>query len=382
VILPTLLLAACVGEPPTPKPRTPTPAPTVVSIPTDTAVTFNEGTVLDSTKEQPENETPSFINQMQFSKGFLTALSHDQKSIAVVDGSQLCKYGADALTLDWCTENPDAGSAIGGLPVWSQDDSQIVSFAFSRVLLFDATSGHVQQIKALAGMSGDAVMAVSVNTCPSTYLVSFDSGKVGFLNVEAGKYDKVIQISKKGIFAASWLRCDEQITATVQDRTQSFRDIKANRDLYRIENLDTVPSWSPDRSTFAIGIDRHVAIVTPGQGEPSVRSLAVSDSTLAWVTWSPDGRVIAATNQDSTTLWDASSGKALYHLPVQARLAFSEDGTRFAAVEKSGQVTIWDLSTGKMLYRLADTQYILFRRIDPTVVFISHLGSLFTLDLK
>lgn len=75
------------------------------------------------------------------------------------------------------------------------------------------------------------------------------------------------------------------------------------------------------------------------------------------VTWSPDGRYIAASEVSAIILWDAWTGemaKILEALPRVSNLAWSDDG-RLLAQTKSFGVVIWDVDTEQIVQNLGPT---------------------------
>src|SRR5262249_46269049 len=75
------------------------------------------------------------------------------------------------------------------------------------------------------------------------------------------------------------------------------------------------------------------------------------------VTFSPDGKLLAATHADRTaTLWDPKRGTGVHVLEDVAGeltcLAFSADGKKLAAGNHDGWVRFWEVSTGRPLATL------------------------------
>jgi len=74
--------------------------------------------------------------------------------------------------------------------------------------------------------------------------------------------------------------------------------------------------------------------------------------------YSPDGRMVAASNGNIINVWDAKTGKQLVtlfgHTDYIRSIDFSEDGTRLASAGYDGTVRIWDLASGKALLTLQE----------------------------
>jgi WD40 repeat protein len=75
------------------------------------------------------------------------------------------------------------------------------------------------------------------------------------------------------------------------------------------------------------------------------------------LTFSPDGRVLAATHADRTaTLWDSKRGTRVHLLEDAAGevtcLAFSPDGKKLATGNHDGWISFWDVRTARLLVTL------------------------------
>jgi WD40 repeat protein len=80
---------------------------------------------------------------------------------------------------------------------------------------------------------------------------------------------------------------------------------------------------------------------------------ATFDTFLLSLTFSPEGKTLAAGGFTSITLWDAATGKELRRLGGAAvrasTAAFSADGKVLAAGQLDGSVRFWDVATGTIL---------------------------------
>jgi WD40 repeat protein len=111
----------------------------------------------------------------------------------------------------------------------------------------------------------------------------------------------------------------------------------------------------------------------------SERQYALSEKVLqhAPILFSPDGRLIATSDEDRTAhLRDAQTGRAVTD-PLKSespilRMAFSADGKRLAVLDFSGNINIWDTLTGKLVTNLK------VRTPDPNP--LEHQGLVFSKD--
>jgi WD40 repeat protein len=134
-----------------------------------------------------------------------------------------------------------------------------------------------------------------------------------------------------------------------------LRSRKKTRTL-RIET-GTAPALavSPDGLTAAVGIKHGVQLVDLRNG--TVRT-AASDSagSPSWVLFSPDGKMVVATNRDKTvTRWDVASATPLETLRGHSNFVqqpvFSPDGGTLYTVSHDGTAIAWDLKGDRRLGR-------------------------------
>jgi WD40 repeat protein len=131
-----------------------------------------------------------------------------------------------------------------------------------------------------------------------------------------------------------------------------------------LENLmidpQTAPVFSPDDNTFAFlnQICDKQSCTTSLELRKSATgkllyTLGLNDRDFVF---SPDGKQLAASNQDNhIRVWDTTSGKLRYeflHDSGIASLDFSIDGQVLASASKDATARFWDMQTGKSLFVL------------------------------
>ena len=112
---------------------------------------------------------------------------------------------------------------------------------------------------------------------------------------------------------------------------------------------------SPDGLTAAVGIRHGVQLVDLRSGTPRTAT-AESAGSPSWVLFSPDGKIVVATNRDRTvTRWDVESARPRETLRGHSNFVqqpvFSPDGETLYTVSHDGTAIAWDLTGDRSLGR-------------------------------
>lgn len=108
-------------------------------------------------------------------------------------------------------------------------------------------------------------------------------------------------------------------------------------------------AFSPDGRTFATGVDDDLQLWDTSSRAPIGKALTTAGYGISSVSFSGDGKTIAAADGDGTVrLWDTTT-RAPVGKPFTASaggvnsVAFNPDGTMFAAAYDDGSVQLWDI---------------------------------------
>jgi RNA polymerase sigma factor (sigma-70 family) len=143
-----------------------------------------------------------------------------------------------------------------------------------------------------------------------------------------------------------------------QDQTVRFWDLATGKlqRLQRLPQSQKAMALSADGKTVALTSEEHLHLWDIASAKEIRRiptgNLA-NEKQLNWVEFSPDGKMLAAGNYDSTVfLWDVASGKERAHFKHKdnfiRNLAFSADGKMLAALGDQ-HILLWDVASGKEL---------------------------------
>jgi WD40 repeat protein/serine/threonine protein kinase len=127
-----------------------------------------------------------------------------------------------------------------------------------------------------------------------------------------------------------------------------------------------IVGFSPDGKRILAGIDPPAVLLDAETGKrlldlESPAELAHRGKILGKlyftnaVSFSPDGRHVAASVLDHTGIWDSFTGRALHRLPHERKvngMAFSPDGKLLLTACEDGTAHLWNADTGKGVYSM------------------------------
>lgn len=151
---------------------------------------------------------------------------------------------------------------------------------------------------------------------------------------------------------------DRSLLTASEDGELARWDIRTRKktQTWRIET-GTAPALavSPDGLTAAIGIEHGVELVDLRSGTVRTATAALAGSPN-WVLFSPDGKMVVATNRDKTvTRWDVASATPLETLRGHSNFVqqpvFSPDGETLFTVSHDGTAIAWDIAGDRRLGR-------------------------------
>lgn len=169
--------------------------------------------------------------------------------------------------------------------------------------------------------------------------------------MEAGQSLKSLVNQKQSLVdypAFSPILSIQDILAQIQQKN-SFGDSSAI--------TSTTFAFSPDGKTIVLSSDNTIKLwdLTTGQ---VIKTLSGNESEKTMV-FSPDGKIIASGGYDKTIkLWDVTTGKVVKTLSSQNNsiyeLIFSPDGKILASRSLDNIIQLWDLTTGKVIKSLSE----------------------------
>jgi WD40 repeat protein/tRNA A-37 threonylcarbamoyl transferase component Bud32 len=254
------------------------------------------------------------------------------------DGRTLAVGGDDLVRLiDARTREQLAKTAVAGVPTrlaFTKDGSQLV------VLLAPGLSTGL----------GNADARISIRDAVTLKPIGRSIEPEAFVGAYVGTWYASPQFA---------LTPDDRFLMTASENGELARwDLRTRKKTrtWRIEaGLAPALAVSPNGLTVAVGSKHGVQLVDLRAG--TVRT-ATSDSagSPSWVLFSPDGKMVVATNRDKTvTRWDVESATPLETLRGHSNFVqqpvFSPDGQTLYTVSHDGTAIAWDLTGDRRLGR-------------------------------
>jgi WD40 repeat protein/tRNA A-37 threonylcarbamoyl transferase component Bud32 len=247
------------------------------------------------------------------------------------------KGAAVDLSQQWLTPADTAEFSADGLRLATASVNRLL------VKVCDANSGR--ELTELSGLNA-----------PATYLAISRNGK---RVAAAGLYarDEVRKREVKVWDAATAVELATFIPSRAPTPFIHGRvALSPDGELVAFDDYDLSPAEPPD--SLAAPQDARLRVCHVGTGR-ELLNLSVGASIVFCAEFSPDGKLIAAGNQDGDLfVWDSHTGEVVFEEKQSSsffRLAFSPDGRRLAGVDRE-KVLMWNARDGQEVLLLRGAQ--------------------------
>jgi WD40 repeat protein len=176
-----------------------------------------------------------------------------------------------------------------------------------------------------------------------------------------------MEVSSKPVKRIAFAPRENVLAISSSENTLELWDSKTLRKLSTLRSLSPGPfrflSFSPDGSLLAATAQSKVLIWDVKTGQASATFSQHKEPVLA-LAWSPDGKTLATASEDQTIiLWNVEARKIRLtlkgHHDIVPVVGFSPDGKNIISASvindfpqgrlKAGEIKIWDASTGKVI---------------------------------
>jgi serine/threonine-protein kinase len=258
----------------------------------------------------------------------------------------------------------DGSAAATGTPGPSANPSL---FGLAAVFTPPTEAGRWQEATSVAFSTNGKTLAVGLTTgSANAYRVSTFRGETYLFSMASGKQSAVLpQAGGTAVFSAD----GKQLAASGGTGQRTVYLVKAV-DMDHALALSTLPgtggqqiknlAFSPNgRLLAADDTSGGFYLWSTATGRPVGTEISGPSASSA-MAFSPDGKTIAVAGANAISLWDVGIGSIMASIPVHGGgligpMTYSPDGRLLAAAVPDGQVRLWDATTHALLGTLQDT---------------------------
>jgi WD40 repeat protein len=240
---------------------------------------------------------------------------------------------------------------------WSPDGKKIAASCNSTAKLWDSNTG-----KELLTLSGHSEWVRSVAWSPDgeRLATASDDKTAKVWNAETGKELTTLSDHKERLEGVAWSPDGKRILTggyTLGDKAEEYAgycrvwDAETGKELLTMSGHDLIEgsvTWSPDGKRLAAPSST-MAKVWDSETGKALLTLDTEGSAMS-VAWSPDGKRLAVSGYDRlATVWNSETGEKMVtlrgHKDVVDSVAWSPDGKRLATASFDGTTKVWDVGT-------------------------------------
>jgi WD40 repeat protein len=289
------------------------------------------------------------------------------------DGKTLYSIGNEPVVHAW---DPASGKLLRRLPLPGNGGRCFTLTPDGKALVVGCMDGSVRFVdpatgaeqRALTGADGNMVITLSLSADGKTVVSQHASGVVVVWDAAAGKPRQQLQTHGPGGFARTAVLPDgKHFVMAKPDDTLQLVDAATGKEV-RAFDMGAAPAGravplqrvqrlalSSDGKLLAYaGIDRGVAVCSVETGKIVGRIDNQGGMTLG-LAFAPGGRFLALGGFPGVRVYGVASGKELRHLDAVPAsncgfLTYSPDGKTLAAVGQDGALRLWDVVAGRELH--------------------------------
>lgn len=299
--------------------------------------------------QSPSPTEGAVLGGLEGVKRRLTGKREQQKIDALLDA---CQYGQAGLDL-----------IIQAL----EDESKKVR-ATAYWLLQDRDGSHIKQrlseynswelFECLYTIQNPNSIGVSVQA-DELRIVDWD-GTVTVLNFRTGEEIDTKILHSSSIHLATFSPNGELLAGWSEDETIKIWNLTTGRKIHSLPKTSGVNSlsFSADGNLFAFGTDYYNIYIWDLEFGEKVGILSEWKSQCPTATISPNGKIIASVIDEGLKLWSLRTEEAIYTLPWHylnsdiSSVAFSPDGKILATGNYDSTIKLWKVEDGQEIHTL------------------------------
>ena len=243
----------------------------------------------------------------------------------------------------WLAAVPDHANGVA----WSPDGKFVAAAAVSGpITVFDAATG-----KPAHQFAGHGFGTAAVSWCPTGGVLASvgQDGKVRLWDTASGQEAKVLEAGGSWSEKLAWHPSGRWLATAAGKKARVWTAAgELVRELPPQAGTVMDLGWRPGTDHLTVLAYGAATTFAPAQGTDPVKVLAWKGSPLA-LAWSPDGKILAHGNQDSTVhfwYYDSSHDLQMWGYKTKIRELAWDFTSRYLATGGGAVVCIWDCQGG------------------------------------
>jgi WD40 repeat protein len=279
------------------------------------------------------------------------------------DGLHLATTGQDRTTRVWDMESLLVADPLRGhrgivtSVAFSPDDTLMAEVSGRDIGLWDVARG--ERIAVLHGM--DRVISIAFNQDGTRLAAGLDEGRIFLWDVGTGEQVLTMVGHDESVTSIDFNHDGARIVSGSDDGTVRLWDAHTGAELVTVHRTDLGEpvesvTFSPDGKHLAAATLRDV-LIWNSNGQTLRGTLSGHRQKVTSVAFSPGSTLLASGSFDHTIrVWSTATGEELrvltgHNRPISS-VAFSPDGTRLASGSWDGTARIWNTANGEELLTL------------------------------
>lgn len=259
-------------------------------------------------------------------------------------GKMLKRIDTGAITVNTVAFSPDGKSLAGGC-----DDNQIRIWEVASGKLLKTLSGFTNEVMSLSYSADGRRLAARES--------GYDGAKIKVWDMTTGQPVRTIAVE----VSLSKFRFTQNMQISPNGRFVAAGDGDTQAELWDMATGKKIRPL-PNTTAFAFSADSSSIALSDPKGRINIQDVATGrltktlaghsqppSTSINWLRFSGDGKLISSTNDHVTKVWDVESGKelgVLYGSAVIHDVAFDASGQTLALGNERGEVRLLDPSQG------------------------------------
>ena len=239
---------------------------------------------------------------------------------------------------------------------WSADSHWLVTADFDQVRVWDTVS--YQEAGVLEGHT-DFIWGLAWSPVLDAPILASASQDGSVRLWDVATYTQITRLETGWAFCVDWSPDGKQLAIGTQNGEVQVWDASLQKLLFNWESGNHSPiisiAWSPNGKSIASGeLNGEINLwdVQTGEVLQTPKGYTTARSDTNGLAWSPDGSMLATAHQDGKVrLWDADTAELVQtieaHKGWSRGIAWSPNGLLLASTGQDKRICLWDIASGQ-----------------------------------